>query len=148
MRRRSPPAWLPWLLLAALAAWLLWSRPAAGPAPSDAPAPPAAAGSQPAREPRAGLPAFLPPEAGATIARIRAGGPFPHPQDGGVFGNREGRLPPMPRGWYREYTVETPGLRHRGTRRIVTGGNPPRDWYYTGDHYGSFRHFDPPEAAP
>jgi guanyl-specific ribonuclease Sa len=85
----------------------------------------------------------LPPEAGRTIALIRQGGPFPHHQDGGVFGNREGHLPRMPRGWYREYTVETPGLGHRGARRIVTGGDPPRDWYYTADHYASFRRFKP-----
>ena len=52
------------------------------------------------------------------------------------------RLPRQPRGWYREYTVDTPGLSHRGARRIVTGGNPPREWYYTDDHYDSFRGFD------
>ena len=73
---------------------------------------------------------------------IQRGGPFPHRQDGSVFGNREGHLPRQPRGWYREYTVETPGLGHRGARRIVTGGQPPRDWYYTDDHYDSFRRFD------
>ena len=60
-----------------------------------------------------------------------------------MFGNREGHLPRKPRGWYREYTVETPGLSHRGARRIVTGGDPPREWYYTDDHYDSFRPFDP-----
>ena len=58
-----------------------------------------------------------------------------------MFGNREGLLPRQPRGWYREYTVDTPGLRHRGARRIVTGGNPPREWYYSDDHYRSFRSF-------
>ena len=100
----------------------------------------------PAALPRA-LPAFLPPEADATIASIRRGGPFPHPQDGGVFRNREGHLPRMPRGWYREYTVETPGLPHRGARRIVTGGHPPRDWYYTDDHYDSFRAFRPADSG-
>ena len=63
----------------------------------------------------------LPPEAADTLRLIARDGPFPHRQDGGVFGNREGRLPRKPRGWYREYTVETPGLRHRGARRIVTG---------------------------
>ena len=70
--------------------------------------------------------------------------PFPHPQDGDVFRNREGLLPDRPRGWYREYTVETPGLSHRGARRIVTGGDPPRAWYYTDDHYESFRAFTVP----
>ena len=89
------------------------------------------------------LPAFLPAEARMTIGLIRRGGPFPHRQDGGVFGNREGHLPRQPRGWYHEYTVETPGLSHRGARRIVTGGNPPKTWHYTSDHYDSFRDFSP-----
>lgn len=90
------------------------------------------------------LPAFLPAEAATVIGRIRSGAPHPHRQDGSVFGNREQRLPQQPRGYYREYTVPTPGLSHRGARRIVTGGDPPADWYYTADHYESFRAFDPP----
>ncbi|GAB3516958.1 ribonuclease [Pseudoxanthomonas daejeonensis] len=90
------------------------------------------------------LPAFLPGEAAAVIRRIQDGGSFQHRQDGSVFGNREGRLPRHAHGYYREYTVPTPGLSHRGARRIVTGGDPPRDWYYTGDHYESFRRFQPP----
>ena len=91
-----------------------------------------------------GLPDFLPPEATDTLALIERGGPFPHRQDGGVFQNRERRLPPMPRGHYREYTVRSPGLGHRGPRRIVTGGDPPQDYWYTGDHYASFRRFEVP----
>ncbi|MEP6907799.1 MAG: ribonuclease domain-containing protein [Pseudoxanthomonas sp.] len=87
------------------------------------------------------LPGFLPREARQTLALIANGGPFPHPQDDGVFGNREGHLPKQPRGYYREYTVETPGLSHRGARRIITGGNPPAVYYYTSDHYDSFRSF-------
>lgn len=87
------------------------------------------------------LPAFLPAEARATIDLIQRGGPFPHDQDGSVFSNREQQLPQRPRGYYREYTVATPGLGHRGARRIVTGGNPPDAWYYTSDHYQSFRSF-------
>lgn len=80
----------------------------------------------------------LPPEAAATVELIEAGGPFPHPRsDGTRFGNYEGRLPERDRDHYREYTVPTPGLGHRGTRRIVTGGDPP-DFYYTDDHYESF----------
>ncbi|WP_395308543.1 ribonuclease domain-containing protein [Mycobacterium sp. AMU20-3851] len=80
----------------------------------------------------------LPPEAAATVELIEAGGPFPHPRnDGTRFGNYEGRLPEHDRDYYREYTVPTPGLGHRGTRRIVTGGDPP-DFYYTDDHYESF----------
>ncbi|MDT3528981.1 ribonuclease domain-containing protein [Stenotrophomonas pavanii] len=91
-----------------------------------------------------GLPAFLPAEARATIALIQRGGPFPHRQDGSTFGNREQQLPQRARGYYREYTVDTPGARTRGTRRIVTGGDPPEAWYYTDDHYASFRSFTVP----
>ncbi|MNZ94260.1 Guanyl-specific ribonuclease Sa [compost metagenome] len=74
-----------------------------------------------------------------TLALIKRGGPFPHSQDGTVFQNRERQLPAQARGYYREYTVRTPGLSHRGPRRIVTGGNPPVIFYYTEDHYDSFR---------
>lgn len=84
----------------------------------------------------------LPAEALDTIALIQRGGPYPHRQDDGVFGNRERLLPQKPRGWYREYTVDTPGLDHRGARRIVTGGRPPSEWYYTDDHYDSFQKFE------
>ncbi|PPU76734.1 ribonuclease domain-containing protein [Xanthomonas sp. NCPPB 1638] len=96
------------------------------------------------------LPAFLPIEAMATIVLIQRGGPFPYPQDGSVFGNREHRLPERPRGHYREYTVDTPGSADRGARRIVTGGTPPQTWYYSDDHYQSFRPFPgpTPEQAP
>lgn len=87
------------------------------------------------------LPAFLPAEAHGTLRLIARGGPFPHPQDGSVFGNRERRLPDKPRGFYHEYTVDTPGLSHRGTRRIITGGQPPVVYYYTDDHYDTFRSF-------
>lgn len=95
----------------------------------------------------AALPAFLPAEAADTLARIRSGGPFSHRQDGGVFGNRERRLPRRERGYYREYTVETPGEGDRGARRIVTGGDPPSEFWYTGDHYRSFRRFEPGAEA-
>ncbi|MBU9762353.1 ribonuclease [Mycobacterium sp. TNTM28] len=84
----------------------------------------------------------LPPEADKTVQLIESGGPFPYPRnDGVVFGNYEGRLPQHERGYYHEYTVPTPGIKHRGKRRIVTGGQPPTDpaeFYYTGDHYESF----------
>jgi ribonuclease T1 len=93
------------------------------------------------------LPPFLPPEARRTIALIQQGGPFPHRQDGGVFGNREQRLPERPRGYYHEYTVDTPGAGNRGARRIVTGGNPPTGWFYSDDHYETFRSFDVPPAG-
>lgn len=95
-------------------------------------------------EPDRRLPSFLPPEAADTLALIERGGPFPHRQDGSAFQNRERRLPPRPRGHYREYTVRTPGLGHRGPRRIVTGGDPPQEFWYTDDHYASFRPFEVP----
>ena len=79
----------------------------------------------------------LPPEAGETLALIRKGGPFPHAQDGRAFSNREQLLPQRKRGYYREYTVSTPGARDRGARRIVTGA--AGEFYYTDDHYRSFR---------
>lgn len=81
--------------------------------------------------------AQLPPEARQTLSLIRAGGPFPYGKDGSVFGNREGRLPQQQRGYYREYTVPTPGARDRGARRIVAGRGG--DLWYTADHYRSFR---------
>ncbi len=84
----------------------------------------------------------LPPEAHAMLQRIARGGPFEHRQDGTVFGNHEGLLPKQPRGYYHEYTVETPGLRSRGAQRIITGGTPPVTWYYTDDHYRSFRRIE------
>lgn len=89
----------------------------------------------------------LPPEARATLELIRQGGPFPNAKDGAVFANREVLLPKRPRGHYREYTVKTPGSRDRGARRIVAGegregGLQSRErprYYYTEDHYRSFR---------
>jgi ribonuclease T1 len=87
------------------------------------------------------LPGFLPPEAVQTLALIAHGGPYPNAQDDSVFGNREGRLPAQPRGYYREYTVATPGASNRGTRRIIVGGQPPATYYYTDDHYETFRPF-------
>ncbi|NMM78782.1 ribonuclease N [Acidovorax sp. SRB_14] len=85
--------------------------------------------------------AQLPSQGRATYALIREGGPFPHDKDGTVFGNRERLLPAQKRGYYREYTVGTPGARNRGARRIVCGGQPrtPDACYYTADHYASFR---------
>ncbi len=79
----------------------------------------------------------LPPEARQTLAVIKSNGPFPYAEDGHAFGNREGKLPQRARGYYREYTVKTPGARDRGARRIVVGGGT--EFYYTEDHYNSFR---------
>jgi ribonuclease T1 len=81
--------------------------------------------------------AELPPEAAETVDLIDAGGPFPAPdRDGGTFGNREELLPDQPMGYYREYTVPTPGSGDRGARRIVAGDGD--ELYWTDDHYSSF----------
>lgn len=85
--------------------------------------------------------AALPTQAQHTEALIRQGGPFRYAKDGSVFGNRERLLPTQARGYYREYTVKTPGARDRGARRIVCGGSQPtrpQSCYYTADHYASF----------
>lgn len=79
----------------------------------------------------------LPIEARSTLELVKTGGPFPYAQDGRVFSNREKLLPMQRRGYYREYTVRTPGVRDRGARRIVAGR--PGEYYYTDDHYRSFR---------
>lgn len=83
----------------------------------------------------------LPEEAKQTVALIKSNGPFPYQQDGAVFGNREGQLPKRARGYYREYTVKTPGARDRGARRIVAGRGG--ELYYSEDHYRSFRRVVP-----
>jgi len=107
-----------------------------------------------------GLQAKAPPPAGLQSAislaelpspgveiyrRIHQGGPFVSEKDGSVFGNRERLLPAQKRGFYREYTVPTPGLKHRGVKRIVCGGEArsPEVCYYTADHYASFRQIAP-----
>jgi ribonuclease T1 len=96
--------------------------------------------------------AHLPPEARTTLRLIEFGGPFPYAKDGSTFGNRERRLPPKPRDYYREYTVPTPGSPDRGAR-VVTGGGGER--YYrrtiTEPSNGSFheRHLSrPPPRRP
>ncbi|SDE53754.1 ribonuclease domain-containing protein [Auraticoccus monumenti] len=92
-------------------------------------------------DPETGLPWVpldqLPPEAAEVVGLIEAGGPFRHEQDGRTFNNFEGLLPEQPRGWYREYTVPTPGEDDRGARRIVTG-DQDRILFWTADHYESF----------
>ncbi|BDM68607.1 ribonuclease N1 [Streptomyces nigrescens] len=99
-------------------------------------------GAAPSRVPAraSGMPvvtgAGLPAQARDTLRLVDAGGPFPYPQDGTVFGNRERRLPPHPRGYYHEYTVRTPGSPDRGARRLITGRG--HETYYTADHYRTF----------
>lgn len=86
--------------------------------------------------------AQLPAEAQLTDKLIRSGGPFRYNKDGSTFGNRERALPVQPRGYYREYTVATPGSRNRGARRIVCGGSQPAQpdaCFYSADHYASFK---------
>ncbi|SEQ60965.1 Guanyl-specific ribonuclease Sa [Lentzea xinjiangensis] len=79
----------------------------------------------------------LPAEAGRTWELIEANGPFPYPRNDGVtFQNREKRLPVKNSGYYKEYTVPTPGSQDRGARRLVTGSE--REVFYTGDHYSTF----------
>ena len=90
--------------------------------------------------------AELPAEAQTVHAAIRTGGPFAYPKDGSVFGNRERFLPVQTKGFYREYTVATPGSHDRGARRIVCGGTvpvAPATCYYTADHYSSFKRITP-----
>jgi ribonuclease T1 len=100
----------------------------------------------------------LPQEAREMLQLIRRGGPYPHERDGITFGNYEKLLPAAQRGYYREYTVTTPGVRNRGARRIIVGCErqrpaPPSpgllrlaqcrdggEFYYTADHYRTFRH--------
>jgi len=79
----------------------------------------------------------LPPEARTVLHQIEVGGPFRYSKDGAVFGNRERRLPAQPYGYYREYTVPTPGARDRGPRRIIAGRKG--ELYYTDDHYRRFK---------
>jgi ribonuclease T1 len=83
----------------------------------------------------------LPFEAQQTLRLIARGGPYPYERDGVVFGNFERALPRRERGYYREYTVKTPGVRHRGARRIIVGRDG--ELYYTEDHYRTFRRISP-----
>jgi len=99
-------------------------------------APVRAQGPGPARIPEVAVSA-LPRGAQQTLALIQQGGPFPYPKDGTVFGNFEKRLPMQERGYYREYTVPTPGSRDRGARRLIAGKGG--EVYYTEDHYRTFR---------
>ena len=141
-------------LLGAVLVALVWVAGCAelvgpGSPPTPVAAPPAAPGTPAAGAPAPGAPpgglpvvvlADLPPEAAATVALIDAGGPYPYRQDDAVFENREGLLPERPAGYYREYTVPTPGSPDRGARRIVRGQDG--EMYWTSDHYDSFAWID------
>ncbi len=122
--------------------WWLSARQGA-PVPAPASGPPSVPTAQSAPDTTvvapARVPSFLPAEAIATLQAIERGGPFPYSRDGVVFQNRERRLPQQPRGYYHEYTVTTPGSSDRGARRIIAGGEPPEVFYYTDDHYRTFR---------
>lgn len=72
-----------------------------------------------------------------TLARVRAGRPFLYLQDGAIYFNRQQHFPQREAGYYREYTVETPGSPNRGARRLVVGGGGA-ELYYTDDHYRTF----------
>lgn len=121
------------------------SPPPAGSSPTvPSSAPSAGAPGRTGIDPASGLPWVaveeLPVEAEETLLLIDDGGPFPHDRDGITFGNYEGILPQRPRGYYAEYTVPTPGISHRGARRIVTGDGG--EYYWTEDHYESFERID------
>lgn len=137
------------LLLVAAAALVVWffapvdqdGAPSSSGGPTTSSDSRSASPASEGTDPASGLPlvrlADLPPEAARTVALIAAGGPFPEPDhDGGTFGNREELLPDEPDGYYREYTVPTPGLETRGARRIVAGRDG--ELYWTADHYSSF----------
>lgn len=136
------------ILLLALAQWLARPGepavlPSAGNTTATRISSPA---SSPTPSARSGLPlcAGLPAEVTDAVAAVRNDGPYLRPRDdGGIFGNRERLLPAKPRGYYREYTVRTPGERFPGPRRLITGGQArlgtePAEWYYTANHYESF----------
>ncbi len=94
-------------------------------------------GSDNDREMRVVAVSALPLEGRETLHLIKQGGPFLYARDGVIFSNFEKRLPKRHRGYYREFTVKTPGIRNRGARRIVCG--QPVECYYSADHYQTFR---------
>lgn len=120
-----------WVITGALLGLLILGVQAKGPAAADPTAPIALAD--------------LPVQGAQVHGLVMQGGPFAHDKDGSVFGNRERLLPSQKRGYYREYTVPTPGASNRGARRIVCGGPPktPDACFYTSDHYASFRRIAP-----
>ena len=120
-----------WVLAGVLLGFLVLGAQAKGPTATDPTAPIALAD--------------LPVQGVQVHALVMQGGPFAYDKDGSVFGNRERLLPSQKRGYYREYTVPTPGASNRGARRLVCGGPPktPDACFYTADHYASFRKIVP-----
>jgi ribonuclease T1 len=141
--RRLPLVLIGAVIVALVGVFLL-VRPGAAPAPAGTAAVVAAPASAVPGAAESKLPvqplSALPPEVAQVWAQIKAGGPFAYERDGITFGNRERLLPARSNGYYREYTVPTPGERDRGARRLVTGGDrgPGQELYYTADHYDSF----------
>ncbi len=127
------------VLAVVLGVWLLNGRDPGSPSSVGPDPTPTVATSQ-GVDPASGLPYVdllaLPPEAGETVGLIDRDGPFPYDKDGSTFGNFEGLLPDRSRGYYAEYTVDTPGSDDRGARRIVAGDEG--ELYWTADHYSSF----------
>lgn len=127
------------LVVLALVVYLV--GPGAGSGPGTAAPTVASPAASAGRDPETGLPLVplgrLPAEARRTVTLIDAGGPFPYGKDGSTFANRERLLPVHPSGWYREYTVPTPGSADRGARRIIAGDGG-RQLFWTADHYASF----------
>lgn len=137
-------------LVTLLASFLVACEPNTGKSGSQTTSPPAQVQKESTKDPVSGLKwvnvAGLPREGQQMYALIGKGGPFRYSKDGSPFGNREGQLPQQKRGYYREYTVNTPGESDRGARRIVCGGQPVTslgECYYTADHYSSFRRIRP-----
>lgn len=138
--RRRITAALIGLLVLVLGGWLVKDG-LSGDSTNSAPAPAGSSASAKVAGEESGLPvkplSGLPPQAAETWRLIKAGGPYPYPRnDDVVFQNREKILPAKDSGYYREYTVKTPGSPDRGARRLVTGSG--KELYYTGDHYASF----------
>jgi len=141
-RRPNPVAFIGAIIAVAIAAWLTNTRQES---PRPAPSLPRVEQQRPAPEPQqpreeATQRETIDPQLQATLDLIERGGPFPHRQDGTVFQNREGNLPAKPRGYYREYTVPTPGAKNRGARRVVVGEGGEK--WYTEDHYRTFVRLD------
>lgn len=130
-RKRSPLAYLAAIIAVAVAAWITNGFE---------PSKPTQTQPQPRVEAKAQRVDSEQVQIQATLDLIARGGPFPHRQDGSTFQNREGHLPAKPRGYYREYTVPTPGASNRGARRIVRGQDG--DTWYTRDHYKTFIRLD------